>query len=49
MEFDAKTEYSIPVEALTFLKLLCLLLIFHSSSPSLKDGFYHKLAPLGMA
>lgn len=49
VEIDAKTEYSIPVEALTFLKLLCFLLIFHTLSPSLKGGFYHKLAPLGMA
>jgi len=49
MEFDAKTEYSISVEALRLWKLLYFLCICHSSSPSFKDAFYHKLGPLEMA
>lgn len=47
MELDAKTEYSIPVEALVLLKLLYFLSIFYSSSSSFEYAFYYELAPLG--
>lgn len=46
MDFDAKTEHSIPVEALILLKLLDFISIFYSSSPSFEHAFYYELASL---